>query len=336
MENFTNNPGLQHLAEKIFLNIMEVENLIICQNINKASREILENSNFWLKKWKIRGLSKKNHDDWKKAVQLTKNTVFETNIISYMKKVLRKRACIDIRCYINEECFQNTNNLTLGRAITLAHPNLTWYNSYETFEKITPSNAKYAKRILGIFQILAPMIQNPNRSRFGTTLIYEAVVDNNIELIEILAPLLEDPNEPNQDSLYSTPIGMAAKLRRVDIIKVLAPLSINPNALIRGTLNWTPIYWATVRGDTEVIKALIPWTENPNAPNPDGGTPHECAVRHGHTEIVELLRPFAPDDRAEAKSVESQFYRFIESKILIISGLWWFTGIWMVFGTSMK
>ena len=110
MENFTNNPGLQHLAEKMFLNIMEVENLIICQNINKASREILENSNFWLKKWKIRGLSKKNHDDWKKAVQLTKNTVFETNIISYMKKVLRKRACIDIPCYINEECFQNTNN----------------------------------------------------------------------------------------------------------------------------------------------------------------------------------------------------------------------------------
>ena len=183
MENFTNNPGLQHLAEKIFLNIMEVENLIICQNINKASREILENSNFWLKKWKIRGLSKKNHDDWKKAVQLTKNTVVETNIISYMKKVLRKRACIDIPCYINEECFQNTNNLT-------------WYNSYETFEKITPSNAKYAKRILGIFQILAPMIQNPNRSRFGTTLIYKAVVDNNIELIEILAPLLEDPNDP--------------------------------------------------------------------------------------------------------------------------------------------
>ena len=94
-------------------------------------------------------------------------------------------------------------------------------------------------------------------------------------------------------ALIHTPIGLAVNKRRADIIKILAPLSINPNALTGG-MNCTPIYWATVRGDIEVIKALIPWTDNPNAPNRDGETPIECAGRHGHTEIVEILRPFVP------------------------------------------
>ena len=96
-------------------------------------------------------------------------------------------------------------------------------------------------------------------------------------------------------ALIHTPIELAVNKGRADIIKILAPLSINPNApTAGGILDWTPIYLATVRGDIEVIKALIPWTDNPNAPNRDGETPIECAGRHGHTEIVEILRPFVP------------------------------------------
>ena len=233
MDNFINNPGLQHLAETIFLNV-EVKNLFICQNINWASKKVLENPNFWLKKWKARGLSKKNHEDWKKAIQLTQNTPFEANIKLYMRKVMKKKAGIDITCYVDESSIQLIN-LIKSHGIN------------EIYEVVTPYLDRYNKKALGICQILAPMIQNPNRKTFGKTLIYEAVEVKNIELIEILAPLLEDPNEPNQDGLCSTPMGKAAKLGMVDIIKVLAPLSINPNALIGGGLNWTPIYWAVVR-----------------------------------------------------------------------------------------
>ena len=115
MENFTNNPGLQHLAETIFLNV-EVEHLSNCQNINQASYQILDlgNPNFWLKKWKIRGLSKKNHDDWKKAIQLTKNTPFEVNISFYMKKVLKNKAGIDIQCYVDKNSIQKLIDRTMS------------------------------------------------------------------------------------------------------------------------------------------------------------------------------------------------------------------------------
>ena len=108
--------------------------------------------------------------------------------------------------------------------------------------------------------------------------------------------MLEDANAPNPpgSGVIDTPIGVAVRNGRADIIKILAPLSTNPNTPCRG---WTQIYRATVIGDIEVIRALIPWTENPNAPNPAGGTPITSAGLCGHTEIVELLRPFVPYHR---------------------------------------
>ena len=45
-----------------------------------------------------KGLSKENQEDWEKAIQITRNTPFEKNIVSYMKKVQKKRAGIDIPC----------------------------------------------------------------------------------------------------------------------------------------------------------------------------------------------------------------------------------------------
>ena len=300
MENFIINPGLQHLAETIFLNV-EVKNLFICENINWASKKILENPNFWLKKWRARGLSKKNHEDWKKAIQLTQNTPFEANIKLYMRKVMKKKAGIDITCYVDKNSIKLIN-LIKSHGIN------------EIYEFVTPYFDRFNKKALGICQILAPMIQNPNRKTFGKTLIYEAVEVKNIELIEILAPLLEDPNEPIQDGLCSTPMGTAVKLGMVDVIKVLAPLLINPNAFFGPRCNWTPIYWAAYRGEIEVVKALIPWTENPNAPNLNGKTPLECAVAYGHTEIVELLRPFA--------SLSQLFFSYLdmEYRALIAGG----------------
>ena len=71
MENISTNPGLQHLAEKIFgyLNLKDLEN---CREINQSSKKILDNPMFWLKKF--RGLSKENQDDWTKIIQSMRNT----------------------------------------------------------------------------------------------------------------------------------------------------------------------------------------------------------------------------------------------------------------------
>ena len=85
-DQIVNTPGLQHIIELIFFNL-DFENLVACQLVNKASNEILKNPIFWLEKWRFnQGLSKKNKEDWIKALQMTKNTNFERNVICTSKK----------------------------------------------------------------------------------------------------------------------------------------------------------------------------------------------------------------------------------------------------------
>ena len=57
-DEIINNPGLQHIIEKIFLNL-DFADILACQLINKSCKEIVDNPMFWLKKWRLRGLSEK-------------------------------------------------------------------------------------------------------------------------------------------------------------------------------------------------------------------------------------------------------------------------------------
>ena len=82
MENFIANPGLQHLAENIFLNL-DVEHLKICRLINQSCQQMLDNPMFWLRKFK--GLSKENRKDWIKVLKPIKNSEKEKAIISYLQ-----------------------------------------------------------------------------------------------------------------------------------------------------------------------------------------------------------------------------------------------------------
>ena len=61
MEKISKNPGLQHLAEKVFWNLV-VEDLRICAQINQSCQQILKNPIFWLRKFKH--LSMENKKDW--------------------------------------------------------------------------------------------------------------------------------------------------------------------------------------------------------------------------------------------------------------------------------
>ena len=71
MEKIIINPGLQHLAEEIFLNL-DTEDLKICTEINQPCKQILENALFWLKKFT--SLSKENQKDWMKIIKLVKTS----------------------------------------------------------------------------------------------------------------------------------------------------------------------------------------------------------------------------------------------------------------------
>ena len=65
METFINNPGLQHLAEKVFWNL-DVEELKICAHINQSSKQILQHPLFCLRKFEY--LSMENKNEWIKAI----------------------------------------------------------------------------------------------------------------------------------------------------------------------------------------------------------------------------------------------------------------------------
>ena len=77
MEKIINNPGLQHLAEKVFLNL-NVKDTKICAQINQSCHQILDNPMFWLRKFV--GLSKADQKDWIKVIQSVKNTDKEKSI----------------------------------------------------------------------------------------------------------------------------------------------------------------------------------------------------------------------------------------------------------------
>ena len=66
LEEFINVPGLQHLAENIFLNL-KYQDLEACRFVKGSFRhllDLLENSSFWLEKFVLRGMSKKNAKYW--------------------------------------------------------------------------------------------------------------------------------------------------------------------------------------------------------------------------------------------------------------------------------
>ena len=87
MEKIVTNPGPQHLAEKVFLNL-DVEDLKICGQINQSCKQILEKPIFWLRKFGH--LSKESQEEWIKIIQSVKNSNYEKVIVSYLQWNLKK------------------------------------------------------------------------------------------------------------------------------------------------------------------------------------------------------------------------------------------------------
>ena len=87
LENFMNNPGLQHLAEIILLNL-DYQTLELCKSVNDTFKQFLNatmnDSMFWLKRFIQRGLSKKNQEDWLEVIQMTRDGRVPANIEKYI------------------------------------------------------------------------------------------------------------------------------------------------------------------------------------------------------------------------------------------------------------
>ena len=158
MDQIMNNPGLQHIIENVFLNL-DYEDLLACQLINNYCKGIIENPMFWLKKWRMRGLSKKNEKDWAKVIQNTKdNPNEEIDALPYIKMVIKRGHFLDVPCYI-----------------------ITEKRKWKKFAKKFPSSEfsiqfrfreAYYRRNPGMIQILAPLVKNILDIGSNSTLYY--------------------------------------------------------------------------------------------------------------------------------------------------------------------
>ena len=198
MDQIANSPGLQHIIENIFLNL-DSEDLATCQFINKSCKQILSNPLFWIKKWRIfRGLSKKNQEVWTKAIQMSRGTNFEKNLLSYIKTVIKNQEdwteAIQKFCRglskKNREDWTKTIQMTRGTILEKnvllyikRHLNLTGrvvdvpcFMNLDAWKKL---------KVLPFLKDLEK-IQDP--------LFYdEALKENYSGILQILAPLIENP-----------------------------------------------------------------------------------------------------------------------------------------------
>ena len=202
MENIINNPGLQHITEKILINL-DFPALKTCSHLNKSCiNEVLANPLFLLRKLNsLKRLSQKNYADWVKAIQLTKNTNVEANIKLYLEKVIKIGHFVDVPCFIDRNAVEKSTEFTFERALE--------------------------ERELGILQILASIDYKPSECRvlycgIGRD-IQHAVFRGHLNIVRILAPITSNPN-------FETLIHFAAMNGQVDVLKFLAPLTKNPNS----------------------------------------------------------------------------------------------------------
>ena len=311
LESIFNNPGLQHIAENIFCNL-NYENLELCRTVNPSCKKILDEPMFWLKKFIRRGLSMKDQLDWTKAIQLTKHTNLEKNVLFYLKKSSKNKKVVNLPCYINEKIVGNSKRLIRKYRkpfnsrnfnkmfdacdngdegiIQLLAPFMKYPNNPDE-EGHTPIHlAIYFKHDVPIVQILAPLAANLNAcDKEGHTAIFNAAKLGCLEIIRLLAPLVDNLNE-QEGTTGTTPIHTAALVGAVEVVKFLAPLANNLN--VTNNIGWNAIHYAALNGKIEVVKFLAPLIDEPNIRDNTGKTPIDLAKINGHNEVVEFLESY--------------------------------------------
>ena len=276
LEIILNNPGLQHIAENILCNL-KYDDLEVCKSVNESWKKVLDEPMFWLKIFIRRGLSMKDQLDWSKAIQLTKRTSLENNVLSYLKNSSKNQRVVNLPCYIDEKIVSNSKKL-----IKKYHKPFNNPNSRKIFDAGCDGDA-------GIIQILAPLMQNRDKpNKYGYTPIHGAVELNIEPIVQILAPLAANANARARNGMI--PIIWAARNGFTGMIRILAPLVED----VTYEDGWTAMHVAAYHGKTEIIKFLATLTENFNTQSEDGDFPIDIARRNGRHEVVKFLESYEP------------------------------------------
>ena len=243
METLIKTPGLQHLAENIFLNL-NYQEVKTCGLLNETfdlfTDQLIENPFFLLKRFVLGGMSKKNENDWTEIIQKTRGTNIEESVFLYLNQ------------YFKNEKVADFGVPSIIKKVTYGIGNLSIVSQDYYYDEIV--------------KILDPLNYIPNvRQHFGDiprSPICWAAIYGHTKIVKIMATLSDIPNSwYNDDAKYDngrTPIFMATCNGHTEIVKILAPLTDNPNA--PNNYGETPIYKAAWYGFTEIVRILVPLT----------------------------------------------------------------------------
>ena len=277
---FINTPGLQHLAENTFLNLNYRE-IKACELLNGSFQlfvnQLMENPLFFLKKFVLGGMSKKNETDWTEIIQITRGTKVEVLLLLYLKRYFKSEKVFD--CDVPSII----KKVTYGSLSTVS---LDYYRD-EIVKILDPTNY--------------PSIQHRFNDIPRTPISWAALYWHS-KIVQILIPLTDNPNAPDEDG--KTLMYKAAWYGDTEIVKILAPLTDNPNA--PDEIGRTPIYQAAWNGHTDIIKILAPLTDNPNAPKENGQSPIEVAKIFQHIETVKFLESLSISKKQSHESPKTK------------------------------
>ena len=137
------------------------------------------------------------------------------------------------------------------------------------------------------------------KNEFGSTPFKLAVVNNNVNVVELFLQLGQDPNKESVDETVSggTPLMSAAANGNIELVKLLLKFGAKPDYPTSG--RHTALMSAT--GHTEIFKILVNHGANIHARDNYGRTVLIWAALHGTEEVVALLCEMGADPEIKDK-----------------------------------
>ena len=117
--------------------------------------------------------------------------------------------------------------------------------------------------------------------------MFLAAAKGRTEIVKVLAPLLANPNTPDDENF--TPFGIAASNGHLDVVRILAPFVDDINAS-QNPEGVAPIFYAIWKRQSELVKLLANLSKNLPTPLYGSLTPIGFAEQLGADEIVAILK----------------------------------------------